>query len=79
MKAKGFNEEFGLGTFEDVLYCLQLRDMGYNIRIEQEAIGEHYVGATAMDKKIQYPLQQNQMLLMQHRKNQLLYTEWEIW
>jgi GT2 family glycosyltransferase len=79
IKAKGFNEEYGLGTFEDVEYCLTLRDMGYNIRIEQEAIGEHYVGATAMDKKIQYPLQQNQMLLMQHRKNQLLYTEWEIW
>lgn len=78
-KARGFNEEYGWGTFEDVEFCLTLRDMGYNIRIEQEAIGEHYTGATAMDKKISYPLQQNQMLLMQHRKNQLLYTEWEIW
>ena len=78
-QAKGFNEEYGQGTYEDIEYCLILRDMGYNIRIEQEAIGEHFVGATAMDKKIAYPLQQNQMLLMQHRGNQLLYTEWEIW
>jgi len=78
-QAKGFNEEYGLGTMEDVEYCLTLRDMGYNIRIEQEAIGEHFVGATALDKNIQYPLQNNKMLLMQHRENRLLYTEWEIW
>jgi GT2 family glycosyltransferase len=76
---KGFNEEFGQGTYEDVLFCLQLRDMGYNIRVEQEAIGEHFVGATAMDKQIQYPLQHNRMLLAEHRKNNFLYTEWEIW
>lgn len=78
-QTKGFNEEFGMGTYEDVEYCLALRDMGYNIRIEQEAIGEHFVGATALDKNIQYPLQNNRMLLMQHRGNSLLYTEWEIW
>ena len=76
---KGFNEEYGQGTYEDVEYSLILRDMGYNIRIEQEAIGEHFVGATAMDKQIQYPLQHNQMLLHEHRGGQLLYTEWEIW
>lgn len=78
-KVKGFNEEYGIGTYEDVEYCLRLRDMGYNIRISQEAIGEHYVGSTAMDKKIQYPLQHNQMLLFEHFGNKLLYTEWEIW
>ena len=78
-QVKGFNEEFGIGTFEDVEYCLTLREMGYNIRISQEAIGEHYAGATAMDKKVQYPLQHNQMLLMEHFGNKLLYTEWEIW
>jgi GT2 family glycosyltransferase len=78
-QVKGLNEEFGMGTYEDVEYCLTLRDMGYNIRIEQEAIGEHFVGATAMDKQIQYPLQHNRMLLMEHRNNNLLYTEWEIW
>ena len=79
MQIKGFNEEYGVGTYEDIQLCLTLRNMGYNIRIEQEAIGEHYVGATAMDKKIQYPLQHNQMLLYEHFGNQLLYTEWEIW
>lgn len=76
---KGFNEEYGLGTYEDVEYCLMLRDMGYNIKVEQEAIGEHFVGATAMDKQIQYPLNQNRMLLQQHRGNKLFYTDWEIW
>ena len=78
-QVKGFNEEYGQGTYEDVEYCLILRQLGYNIRIEQEAIGEHYTGATAMDKQIQYPLQHNQMLLMEHLGNKLLYTEWEIW
>lgn len=78
-KTRGFDEAFGLGTYEDVYYCLLLREMGYNIRIEQEAIGEHYVGATAMDKKIQYPLQHNQTLLYERIGNKMLYTEWEIW
>ena len=78
-QVKGFNEAFGMGTYEDVEYCLILRQMGYNIRIAQDAIGEHFVGATALDKKIQYPLQHNQMLLMEHTGNKLLYTEWEIW
>lgn len=73
------NEEYGMGTYEDVEYCLRLRDMGYNILIEQEAIGEHFVGATAMDKQIQYPLQRNQALLLERMGNKLLYTEWEIW
>lgn len=79
MQIKGFNEEYGIGTYEDVEYCLRLREMGYNIRIEQEAIGEHYVGATAVDKKIQYPLEHNRMLLYEHFGNKLFYTEWEIW
>ena len=78
-QAKGFNEEYGAGTYEDVEYCLVLHDMGYNIRIEQEAIGEHFVGATALDKQIQYPLHQNRELLLMHRGGKLNYTEWEIW
>ena len=66
-------------TYEDVNFCLMLRDLGYNIRVAQDAIGEHFVGATALDKQIQYPLHQNRELLLAKRGGKLLYTEWEIW
>jgi len=75
----GFDEQFGMGTYEDVNLCLMLRDLGYNIRVAQDAIGEHFVGATALDKQIQYPLHQNRELLLAKRGGKLLYTEWEIW
>ena len=79
IQVKGFNEEYGIGTYEDVEYCLTLRDMGYNIRIEQEAIGEHYVGATAMDKQDTISIATKPNVAHEHFGNQLLYTEWEIW
>lgn len=77
--AKGFLEDYGFGTYEDVDYCLTIREMGYNIKIEQEAIGEHFTGATAMAHQTPFPIENNRMLLMQRWANRLAYTEWEVW
>lgn len=77
--AKGFNEGYGMGTYEDVDFCITIREMGYNILVEQKAMGEHFVGATALDKNIQFPLHENRNLLYSRWGQRLKYTEWEIW
>lgn len=75
-KIGGLNEVYGAGTYEDVDYCLSARDLGYNVVIEQSAIGIHYTGATAEFYKMGYPLNQNQMIFMSRWANKLNYTEY---
>lgn len=66
-------------TYEDVDYCLTIRDMGYNIYIEHEAIGFHLVGATAVTQQVQYPLNNNRDILRLRWKDKIYYSEWENW
>jgi GT2 family glycosyltransferase len=77
-KAKGFNEVYGHGTFEDVDYCFTVREMGYNIRVEPEALGTHYTGATAEKYQLGYALNHNQMTFMQRWSNKMEWWDWRI-
>jgi len=78
-KVNGFNEIYGLGTYEDVDYCLTIRELGYNIIVVPEAVGVHYTGATAESYRIGYPMQTNKMLFMSRWANKLNYTELYTW
>jgi len=78
-QAKGFFEGYGMGTYEDVDYCLTIREMGYNIYIEHEAMGFHLVGATAMTQQVQYSLNSNRDILRLRWKDKIYYSEWENW
>jgi GT2 family glycosyltransferase len=78
-KVGGFDEEYGIGTYEDVHFCLTVRDMGYNVVVVPEACGVHYTGATAESYKIGYPMMQNKMLFMSKWANKLNYTEHQTW
>jgi len=75
----GLNEIYGRGTYEDVEYCLQCRQLGYNIYLEQNAMGIHLVGATALSEQIPYPMEANYDMLRMRLGNKFEYTEWEIW
>lgn len=57
----GFDPAYGLGTFEDVDFCLKIRREGLRVYLNAEAKGWHYTGATAEKKRLSYPLAQNQM------------------
>lgn len=61
-RLNGFDPTYGLGTFEDVDYCLKIRQQGLRVYLNAEAKGYHYAGATAEKKKISYPLAMNQMI-----------------
>lgn len=78
-KIGGFNEIYGGGTYEDVDFCLSARDLGYNVIVEQSAMGIHYTNGTAEFYKIGYPLQQNMMTFMSRWATRLNYTEYMHW
>lgn len=78
-KVGGFNEVYGAGTYEDVDFCLSARDIGYNVIVEQSAMGIHYTNGTAEFYKLGYPLMQNQLIFMSKWATRLNYTEYLHW
>lgn len=61
-KAGGFFEGYGRGTFEDTDLSLAAQELGKKVFVNCEAVGYHYVGATAEKKQVGFPLQQNSMI-----------------
>jgi GT2 family glycosyltransferase len=78
-QVKGFSEDYGKGTFEDVELCLRIRQLGYKIFIDTNAVGYHHVGATVQLKKEGFPLLFNSMLFNSRWANSLAWTEWEMY
>jgi len=71
----GFDLAYGVGTYEDVDYCVSVRELGYNVVVEQSAVGTHYTGATSEYYKIGYALDQNRLIFMSRWARNLNYTE----
>jgi GT2 family glycosyltransferase len=76
-KVGGFDEDYGLGTYEDTSFCLSVRELGYNIVVVPEAKGTHYTGATAEKYGIPYPMDRNRMIFLQKWQHKLAWTEWK--
>ena len=76
-KIKGFREEYGLGTFEEVDFQMSVRELGYNIVVVPEAAGLHYTGATAEQYGIGYNLQGNQMTFLQRWGNKITWWQYK--
>lgn len=77
--AGGYYEGYGMGNWEDVDLCLTVREMGYNIIVEQKAVAIHYVGATSEQAKMQFPFEMNRFMFLQRWANRLKYTEAQAW
>lgn len=78
-EAGKFYEGYGIGTYEDVDYCLTVRKMGYNIVVVPEAVGIHHTGASAVKYNMQYPMNENKMIFLQRWQKFLDWSEWEHW
>lgn len=76
VEAKGFLEDYGLGTYEEVDYELTLRQAGYKIIYEPRAVGYHYVAASAIENKMSFPINQNYQLFRLRWNNKIPWTEW---
>lgn len=80
-KVNGFDLVYGRGTYEDVDLCLKVKQLGFRIVINAEAIGYHYVGATADKRREPFPLQQNNMIFKSRWANtpNFVWDEWIYW
>ena len=75
----GFDEIYGDGTYEDVDYCMKVREKGLKIMVNTSAVGVHYTGATAEKFQKAFPLNQNRNIFNQRWYNKLAWTEWWYW
>jgi len=74
-KVGGFLEIYGLGNFEDVEYCLSVRELGLNVIVETKAVGYHYTGASAEAARLNFPFTQNRLIFLQRWQNKLRWSE----
>ena len=61
-KVGGFNPMYGLGTLEDCELAMSVRELGSRIFIDADALGYHYVGATAEKLQQGFPIPYNMNL-----------------
>jgi GT2 family glycosyltransferase len=80
-KVGGFDLIYGKGTYEDIDLCLKVRQLGFRIVINADAIGYHHVGASAEKRREPFPLQQNNMIFKSRWANTPLFQwdEWTYW
>jgi GT2 family glycosyltransferase len=71
----GFNEAYGKGYFEDVELALNMRDRGYKIWLDAEAVAHHYVGAT-FEKLGGSDLRANRQLFILNNAHRLVWDTW---
>lgn len=76
MKAGGFYEGYGMGTFEDVDLCMTVREQGHDIVAVPEATGIHYTNATMEQLKSGFPLQTNASVFKGRWGDKLLWWDY---
>lgn len=75
IKAGGFYEGYGLGTFEDVDLCMMVREQGLDVTINQNATAIHYTGATMEQLQTPYPMNQNSGLFRSRWLEKLIWWD----
>jgi GT2 family glycosyltransferase len=65
-RVKGFDLDYGNGTYEDVAYCMAVKQEEYRIMIFPDCIGYHYANAS-ITPQTQFPLEINR---------QIFYNRW---
>lgn len=74
----GFNENYGLGTYEDVDLCMKMRSkLQKDVVVVTESTGYHFVGSTVERKQVAFNLTGNKYYFMSMWLNKLPWTDWE--
>jgi len=81
LKLGGMNTMYGAGTFEDVEYCIHVRNVGKKVRYLPAASGTHHVGgSTAYGANPNgFALAQNQSLFQARMGWAFEWDEWRYW
>lgn len=77
-KIGGFDEVYGKGYYEDVDYCLSVRELGYNVIVDQNAVAYHAVGASFAKPGMPNNFQHNRMIFMEKWADKLEYWEYKV-
>lgn len=77
-KLGGLDLMYGMGTFEEVDYCLKVKSMGGKIYMNADAMAYHYTGATSEKKNIPFPVQINEMKFLSRWAGSGL-MQWDEW
>lgn len=75
----GMFEGYGLGTYEDVDFCMSVHELGYNILVNPNAVGYHYTSASAESQLVPFPLSKNKQIFLGRWQEKLMYSEWAAW
>lgn len=78
IKAGGFYEGYGLGTFEDVDLCMMVREQGKQIVVVPEATATHFTGATVEQLQAAYPMGANANLFRSRWMEKLIWWDFFI-
>ena len=74
----GFNAVYGKGYFEDVELALNIKRLGGTIRVDCNAVADHWVGATFTDRKENPDLEHNRTIFLARNKQHLAWTDWQV-
>jgi len=72
----GFDQIFGLGTWEDIDLSLKVKANNLSIIVEQQAQAYHHVGASSMGEKVPFPFQRNKDIFMAKWSGNFPWSEW---
>jgi GT2 family glycosyltransferase len=80
-KLRGLDTIYGAGTYEEVDYCLRVRQMGGKIYVNTDAIAYHYTGATSEKKGQAFPVQINAMTFLSRwsSSGMLVWDDWSFY
>jgi GT2 family glycosyltransferase len=74
----GLSTVYGMGTYEDVEYCLAVRGNGWKVIVQPEAVGQHFVGGSVIDEKTRgkFDIKRNEMIFRARCGHLLQWDEW---
>jgi GT2 family glycosyltransferase len=78
-QAGGFWEGYGLGYFEDVDLNTTLRENGWKIWIEADAVATHYTNQSMLKADRPVSMQQNEMIFIARKGHSLVNDSWTFW
>lgn len=74
----GFDQRYGLGTFEDIDYCFAMRALGKSVMFEPTAVGYHLVSGANLQgaNKNGFNLPMNETIFRGKWAHMLAWDEW---
>ena len=78
-QAGGFWEGYGIGYYEDVDLNLTMRENGWKIWVDAEAVATHYTNMSMSRSETPANMQANEPIFLARKKHLLVHDSWTYW